>query len=92
MSRRFRIGMPYFMIYFCALFTASASYEGRTILVVIYSLLAVFWLWQFRSVIRFFRLKDEFDAIMAEAKKRVASGAPADELLEMAKDRLSKMR
>ena len=92
MSRKFRIFLPYFMVFFCSLFASSCLYNGRYVFAAIHLFLALFWLWQFVKVTRFFRLKDEFDNIMAETKKRIDSGAPAGELIEMAKNRLDMMK
>lgn len=57
----------------------------------IYLLFSLIWLRQFVKGCRFFQVSDEFDEITAEIEKRLASGAPAEELIEMAKDRLKKM-
>jgi len=79
------------MVFFCCLFVANGVYTLSYGVVAVFLFLALFWLKQFKDAARFFRLNDEFNEIMAEATKRVDSGAPATELLEMAWDRLSKM-
>lgn len=88
---RFRVCLPYTMIYFCLLFVASGMYYSNYVMVILNLALALFWLREFIKSAKFYRLNDEFKRIIKEAQKRVESGAPAEELLEMAKDRLDKM-
>ena len=91
MARKFRICLPYFMIFFCSFVIAATMYTRQYFLVAANLILALYWLRQFITTVRHFRLRDEFDSIIAEAKKRIESGAPAGELIEMAQDRLDKM-
>lgn len=89
--RAWMIGLPYSVIFFCLLFMSSCLLNGRYVYAIMHFALAMFWLRMFIQKVRFLKLSDEFNSIMAEAEKRVFSGAPAGELLEMARDRLKRM-
>jgi Flp pilus assembly protein TadB len=84
--------MPYFMVFFCAAFLAFSTYEESYIAMTIHLLLSLFWLRQFIRGHKFNRLNGEFKNILEEAEKRIKSGAPARELIEMAHDRLEQMK
>jgi Flp pilus assembly protein TadB len=89
--RVFRIYTPYVVTWVCIAFLANCSYDGSHFGIVLFVLLSLFWLRQFYTTHKFFKLSDEFESLIAEAERRIEAGAPAKELIEMAQDRLDKM-